>query len=176
MNFDQSVFQAIHGLAGASPLMDFAAIFFARYLPYFLIVAFFIILFLERRWKRRFHNFAFVALSVILARGLFIELIRLMYFRPRPDLALAFEALISTPASSSFPSGHAAVFFALGMALWTTNRRMGTVFLSGAVLIAIARVFVGVHWPLDVIAGAFIGVISALIVRRLLTKEEAVKV
>ena len=172
MSFDQIVFGAIHDLAGRYGVLDFAGIFLARYLPYFLSVAFFIILFLERRWKRRFRIFALAALSIILARGLFIELIRLAYFRPRPDLALAFDALIPTPASSSFPSGHAAVFFALGVALWFLNRRAGIVFASGAALVAVARVFVGVHWPSDVFAGALLGAVSAYIINRILTKKE----
>lgn len=170
MSIDQEVFYAIHGLAGDSAWLDFLGIFFAKYLPYFIIVGFFIALLFIQDWRRRFYQFALAILSVLLARGLILEFIRFIYYRPRPDLVLSIDTLIETPALSSFPSGHATVFFALGTAVWFLNKKWGLFLIIAAALISIARIFVGVHWPLDIVAGALIGFVGAQVVKYTLPK------
>jgi len=172
MSLDISLFQAIHGLAHQSSAVDFLAIFLAKYLGYFLILVFILVLLLERHWQRRFYKFALGALSVILARGLVVEIIRFFYHRPRPGVVLSIETLIDTPEAFSFPSGHAAVFFALAMAVYYMNKRLGLWFLACAALISLARVLVGVHWPSDVIAGAIFGALSAVIAKKLLARKD----
>ncbi|HEY4475876.1 MAG TPA: phosphatase PAP2 family protein [Candidatus Paceibacterota bacterium] len=171
MSVDSAVFQAIFGLAHRVPIFDFLGVFFARYLPYLLIAGFLIGIFFERGWKLRFHAFASGVLSVILSNGIIVELIRFLYYRPRPALVLAIEPLIATPVVSSFPSGHAAAFFALAVTVFFLSRRLGIWFLAVAALVAVARVFVGVHWPFDIIAGALVGVASALAVNKILPKN-----
>jgi len=173
MSFDQSIFEALYALAGKSQLLDFAGIFFASYLPYLLLVLFFVFLLRERRWKVRFYNFVFVALAVILSRGLFAEIIRFFYYRPRPPVILSIEPLIDLSSSGSFPSGHATIFFALAGAMFLLNRRWGLWFFGGAILIGIARIFVGVHWPLDIVGGLVVGFLSAGIVKLLLRRTGA---
>ena len=170
MSIDQEVFYAIHGLAGDSTWLDFLGIFFAKYLPYFIVVGFFIALLFIPNWRRRLYQFFLAALSVLLTRGLILEVIRFIYYRPRPDLVLSIDTLIETPALSSFPSGHATVFFALGTAVWFLNKKWGLFLIIGATLISIARVFVGVHWPLDIVAGGLIGFLGAQIVKHTLPK------
>jgi len=171
MSLDISFFNAISGLAGKSSLLDFLGIFFASYLGYFLILVFIIFLVLERTWQKRFYQFALGALSVILARGLVVEIIRFFYHRPRPGVVLSIETLIDTPEAFSFPSGHAAVFFALAMAVYYMNKRLGLWFLIGAALISLARVLVGVHWSSDVLGGAIFGILSAVLAKKLLAKK-----
>lgn len=175
MSFDQALFQVIFGLAHRSALLDFLGIFLAKYLPYALFAVFFIWLFFERNWKLRFYAFAFPALAAILARGIGVELIRFLYYRPRPALVLAIDPLIATPVASSFPSGHATMFFALAAAMFFLNRWLGIWFLAAAVLVGLGRIFVGVHWPSDIIAGALLGVICALAIHRLLPAKNFTK-
>jgi len=171
MEFDISVFEAFHGLSGKFSTLDFFAVFLAQYLPYILIIAFFAALFFEPDWRKRFHNFALASLSVILARGIFVEFIRFFYYRPRPELVLSIEPLIRTPGISSFPSGHTATFFALAVAMFFFNRRLGWWFTISAVLVALARVLTGVHWPSDILAGMIVGIVSAFIIRKLLNRK-----
>jgi undecaprenyl-diphosphatase len=107
-----------------------------------------------------------MSLSVILSRGMITEIIRFFYSRERPFSEIGFSPLIGADAFDSFPSGHAAAFFALATAVFFLNRRAGKWFFALSALIALARVFCGVHWPLDVLAGAIIGVLSALLARK----------
>ena len=70
------------------------------------------------------------------------------------------KLLFYTPTDPSFPSNMAAVAFAFAMGTWLYNRKLGGVLFIPAVLVAFARVYVGVHFPLDVIAGAVIGIMA----------------
>lgn len=175
MSIDASFFQAIFGLAHQSAPLDFFGVFFAQYLPYILMLVFLLWLFFERDWRRRFYNFALTALAVIAARGLLVELFRFIYFRSRPELMLSIAPLIGTPDAPAFPSGHAATFFALAAAVYLVKKRTGIWFLAAAALISLGRVFVGVHWPSDVLAGALIGILSALAVYSILPKKISAK-
>lgn len=68
------------------------------------------------------------------------------YHRPRPFLTHQMQPLLSEN-SWSFPSGHAAPFFALAAAVFLANKKWGTVFFAGVILMGIGRVAAGVHYP-----------------------------
>ena len=82
--------------------------------------------------------------------------------------------IVAKPKDFSFPSGHSGVSFATACVLCLTlprgKRAWGYVFLGLAVLIGVSRLYVGVHFPTDVLAGALIGglcgLASALLLRR----------
>jgi undecaprenyl-diphosphatase len=95
-----------------------------------------------------------------------------LFFRPRPFAAIATVRLLINKSAldKSFPSDHAALAFALAGAILLINRRWGWTFIAIAALISIARVYVGVHYPSDVLAGALIGLICAYLVHRLAHK------
>ncbi len=171
-NIDVSIFSFIHNLAGKWWLFDWLGIFFADYLGYFLILVVVFLLIKERDWKRRIHFFSLVVLSVILARGIIAETIRFFYEPSRPFSSLGIQPLIDRVLSSSFPSGHAAAFFALALAVFYYNRRWGWRFLGLALLIGLARIFVGVHWPSDILAGTIIGLGSAFLIKNFLEKYQ----
>ena len=90
-----------------------------------------------------------------------------MYFRPRPFVDLDVTRLFYPPTDSSFPSNAIAAAFGLAAVVWGVNRPVGTVLLIGASLYGFARVYAGVHYPLDIIGGALIGAVVAVIVLRL---------
>ena len=81
--------------------------------------------------------------------------------RPRPFLS-GTDRLVSTPAGSSWPSGHAAVAASTATAI-IDHGRPGTVATSAVLVsfVAASRVYVGVHHPSDPVAGAGIGILSA---------------
>jgi undecaprenyl-diphosphatase len=67
---------------------------------------------------------------------------------------------------SSFPSDHAVMFFALSTSLWFISRNMGLVALVySALVICLPRIYIGYHYPTDIIAGAFIGAFMGSLVR-----------
>lgn len=72
------------------------------------------------------------------------------------------KALVHVPHSSSFPSGHAASSFACATVLVLAAPRLAAPLSVLAAAIAFSRVYVGVHYPLDVLAGAAVGVLLGL--------------
>jgi undecaprenyl-diphosphatase len=113
--------------------------------------------------RARVYLFCFGALAPLLARGVIAESIHYAVPRLRPFEALGFTPLVME-YTSSFPSGHASGYFALATAVFFWNRSWGAVFYLSAFVNAVARVFIGVHWPVDVFAGACVGIASGLFV------------
>jgi undecaprenyl-diphosphatase len=78
--------------------------------------------------------------------------------RRRPEEALGeIDVLVSTPGSPGFPSGHAATSFAAAVILSVALPALAPAFVALAALVAFSRLYVGVHFPLDVLAGAALG-------------------
>lgn len=160
------LFDLIHGLAGKNFALDDFGIFIAQYLPYLLMIGFFLFAFGKKDWRLRILISIDAALAVILSRGIVAEAIRFFYHHPRPFVTLNFAPLISE-SSYSFPSGHASWFFALAATIYAYDRKLGAWFFVFAAINGIARVFAGVHWPFDILSGAVVGILSGIIMHRL---------
>ena len=129
------------------------------------IIAVAAVLYLALRGKTR--TALFVGFAVI-GGTLLSTVLKILFDRPRPDLAAAARVF-----TTSFPSGHATisavVYLTLGVLLAevTTHRRLRVYFLGLAailtVIVGLSRVYLGVHYPTDVIAGWSIGAAWALI-------------
>ena len=103
---------------------------------------------------------AAVAASWTVAEGA-----KYLFDRARPfiwDTEIA--PLIRTPSSSSFPSGHSATAAAGALTLSVLYPPFAPAFLVAGTLVILSRVYLGVHFPFDVLAGAIIGVATAGVV------------
>lgn len=162
------LFQLINQFALRWPLLDAIGIFLAAYLGYILILGLIFFLAID------FYNYRKIA-PAALAAGFLARLIvagfRLFFSVERPFVAGPVNLLIQRSASASFPSGHASFFFGLAFFLlfWfkkTTNppKQAKSILLFcfiSAFLIAGARVYAGIHWPLDVAAAIPVGLFAA---------------
>ena len=112
--------------------------------------------------RRRFPLGAVLAgASYLVATGL-ANLLKGVLDRPRPSVAdPAIHPLVTVPGSSSMPSGHAAGAFAAAVAVGLVHPRLRWPLLLLAALIALSRVWLGVHYLTDVIAGAALGCVVA---------------
>ncbi len=157
-SFDLALFQYLNGWAGASPGRDMAIVFFAQYLAYLCVAAFFLFLVLRHGAAReKIRIFRVAVLSVIIARLGITEIIRFFYHRPRPFTAYHVHQLIAE-REWSFPSGHAAFFFAMAAAIYGYDKKWGRAFFAASIAMGIARVIAGVHYPSDILGGAMVGI------------------
>jgi len=95
--------------------------------------------------------------------------IKALVGRDRPPVVYArSKALVPVPHDASFPSGHAATSFAAATVLAFAFPRLAPALFVLAAAVAFSRVYVGVHYPLDIVGGAALGVLVALALRALL--------
>jgi undecaprenyl-diphosphatase len=108
----------------------------------------------QRRQNREGVIHALAATALAAGIG---SLIASAWVRPRPFLVHPAHVLIARSLDGSFPSIHATAAFAVAVSVVFYSRHMGVVFLVLAALIAFSRVFVGLHYPGDVLGGALLG-------------------
>lgn len=123
-----------------------------------LVIAFSTLLYFWKNWRAE----AIWVLASGLSAGILIPLIKLIYARPRPSLAHLVEV-----TGYSFPSGHATgIMLIFGSLLVIISQRMNKGWLKGLVqlslvglisLIGLSRIYLGVHYPSDVLAGFALG-------------------
>jgi undecaprenyl-diphosphatase len=113
-------------------------------------------------------GFLFAAIAL---PSLFVTTVKRIIGRARPGVGGNLDPFLFIPfkwqaAYAGMPSGHVTTAFAVMVAFGTLWPRARTILLIYALLIALSRVIVHAHYPTDVLAGAFVGVIGAMMVRR----------
>ena len=99
-----------------------------------------------------------VALALVLDLIVCNGILKPLFDRVRPcTVNPAVELLVRCPTDASFPSGHTAASFAAAGALRAAGSRLWMPGLVLAVLIAVSRLYLYVHWPTDVLAGGLLG-------------------
>jgi undecaprenyl-diphosphatase len=169
---DYGLFGSINGLAGHSAALDAIMVGTAKYLP---VVFALVLIALWLTWRPENQRGAFLAgASALIALGIG-QLIGHALPRPRPYLTHTVNLLISRSVDTSFPSDHATLGFAVAVMVWQVNRRIGSSLLILAFMLAFSRVFVGAHYPSDVLGGAVLGTVTSLVIgalsRRGLTRR-----
>jgi undecaprenyl-diphosphatase len=97
-------------------------------------------------------------LMVLAATSLSVMVLKLFILRPRPFEEIATAKVLDIEFDSGFPSGHSANSFAAAGMLGRYYGKLKYVFYAFAALIAFSRIYVGVHYPSDVIAGSVLGI------------------
>ena len=100
-------------------------------------------------------------MTAIVALGfanLAILLINDYYFRPRPFSEVDLTMLFYRPTDSSFPANPAALSFALAFGVWQSWKPMGIILLFLGGIWSLSRVYVGIFYLSDIMAGALIGI------------------
>jgi undecaprenyl-diphosphatase len=161
--WNQMAFLALN--AGAQPwqLAVLTAKVMAQGAVYLAMVA------LVLGWVRRGKALRFALLDATLAALLSLSLavgITLIWYHPRPfELGLG-QQLIAHATDASFPSDHGTLMFALAISLLIgAQKTWGLGFLALAFGVAWARIYLGVHFPLDMVGAAVVAALGATIVR-----------
>lgn len=117
------------------------------------------------RWKRASVSGLFAAAVGLLAN----QAIAHLWDRPRPyvDHPGVTHVLSARTTDPSFPSDHSTAAFAIAFAVLVFSRRGGAAFLAAATVVGLSRIALGMHYPSDVLAGAFVGLAAAVLVTTL---------
>lgn len=175
---DITLFKAINNLAGNNPLADRTFIFISSYGPFLLAGLLALLWFWPREHsiRHRQQQIVLIALLSVVVSLLANQVIIRVWDRPRPFTVQATNLLLPPSQEPSFPSDHATFAFAIAVAILLASRRLGIFASFVAVLLAFSRVYIGEHYPSDVIAGALIGGVSTLLLFRMQRYLESITV
>jgi undecaprenyl-diphosphatase len=167
---DASIFSFINGIAGKIPVID--EFFKGISNDYFSIIVaclVFIWLWLATRnaMQRDKNQRAVIAAAISIGfANVLVALCGHFYYGPRPFNELpggSVNLLFYKPTDSSFPSNFAAVIFAMATPVFMKNKRLGSSLLVLALLSSFGRIYIGIHYPLDVVAGAILGILAGFL-------------
>jgi membrane-associated phospholipid phosphatase len=125
----------------------------------------------DKEMPRRRETLLTMILAVAVALVVNRVISLLLPFRDRPMYSLganapSFEWHADLEHWSSFPSDNATYLFAIAAGLWLISRPWGLFFGIFAAFAALARVFLGIHYPSDIVVGALIGIATSVVVNR----------
>jgi undecaprenyl-diphosphatase len=118
----------------------------------------------DRKWKLT----AASGLAAAVIALVVDTVIHTIHDRARPYEAHAFSHPWAASTDASFPSDHASASLAIAFAILAFDLPVGVVFVVAAALIAVGRIFVGAHYPGDVLASLVVALVSALVAVRFL--------
>ena len=159
---ERAIFEMIYGLSFRSDILDSFLVFFAQQLPYIIVV--FPFIFLLQNFKKYLILPVLAFLAAGFANFAIVNTVKFLFFRNRPFTEEGIVSLFEKMPTASFPSSHAAFFFALSTVIFFYNKKAGYILFVVSALVAIARIASGVHWPLDILVGAGIGILVGWIV------------
>lgn len=115
-----------------------------------------------------------MVLSYLIVFGLGQFVLKDLVARVRPcQIDTAVTLLVERPTSYSFPSTHTAWAFAAATSVFLHHKKVGIAVFVLAALIAFSRLYLFVHFPSDVLGGIVLGVLAALIAKKIVTIVEA---
>ena len=168
---DQTVLFWINGLSGHVSWIDdvIRTLSCDLFLPAVMIVALIAVWFSGRNMADRAQN-QYGVICSLASMGI-VNLLVFICNAILPDRLRPFEAfpekvnlIFYAPTDPSFPSNAAAASFALAIGLWVYNRRLGYILSIPALIISFGRVYMGVHYPLDILGGFALAILATGII------------
>lgn len=157
---NEKIFYWFYSFAHQTGFLDKLIIFCAVYLGYVLLVGLFLTVLLEPEKKRWLYE-AGGALFTGGTAWIIGVVLKVIVASPRPFIFLSNVIPLFPETNNAFPSSHATFFGGLAFYLLFTKFPRASLFLAAAILIGLARIISGIHWPIDILAGLTLGFISA---------------
>lgn len=165
MNIDYQLFELVNRFAGQNELLDQLVIYFSKFGPLLFGLVFVWLWFTKKGNQFENRKLVLFALTIAVVTIGINKVIELSYFKERPFVNYDVNLLSDkTEDDPSFPSNHAGGAFALALAMFWKHRKAGAIFLVFALFMALSRLYIGVHFPLDVTVGALIALLVALLI------------
>lgn len=174
--FNTALFMSINSGAGQYLFVDWMFILFTSYLMYvvFLSVGFYVAMYSPLRIPQGRYRTQSILRAIeiffsIASTWLVIKIIKVTVALPRPfEVLESIKVLAPIKGGTSFPSGHAGLTMALATAVYFYYPRLGKLLFIFAFCVALSRIFVGVHYPLDVAVGLMLGYVVPKCIHTLL--------
>ncbi|EMY5505504.1 undecaprenyl-diphosphatase [Bacillus sp. FSL L8-0642] len=157
------VFQWFNSFAGSSKLLDTLMVAITNSAAYVAILFMFILWFNNGKKENAIikqYTVLYTTLSVIITL-LVNVLIHEVYYHPRPFVSHDVHQLVPHAADSSFVSDHSVLVFFIAFVFLLRGEKLKYVALIWAVLVGVSRMYVGVHYPLDILGAAFLTFITS---------------
>ena len=160
-----SLFFLIFSLSNHSALIDTLMIFGARFIIYLTFLLMFILSFKGGTKERKALIVAILAIPIII---LLIKGIHIFFYENRPYIDYQLTPLIPPyEPDASFPSRHASIMSGIAFAYIYFKSKWAPLFLILLLWVGISRIYVGVHYPLDILGGIIVGLVSAILALQL---------
>lgn len=156
-----ALFFLIHNLSGKSIFLDRLMIAGAEILIYIVFTLMAVGFYFGISKDKKAFLFSIISLVFSL---IIIQIIHLFYFEPRPFTTFSLTPLIKDVWNYSFPSVHTTTAATIAFSYLLYNSKLAPLFILFLIWIGFARIFVGVHYPLDILGGVFVGALSVSII------------
>lgn len=154
---NQTIFYTINSVTGQNPTLDQLIIFLSNWFGYILL-AWLLIFLVAHKGKKQGARDLFVVLATAVSAYIVVVILKELIVSLRPFEVLPDAHILYTHGEGdSFPSGHATFYMALATSLFFYHRRLALVYFFGALVIGLARIAVGIHWPFDILSGWLLG-------------------
>lgn len=156
---NMTAFRAINDLGKEYPFLNPAMIVLAEYAVFILALVMLVFWFTRNDRNRMMVIQAGVAFIIAEMIG---KIAGQLYSNHQPFAVLSnVNKLADHAVDNSFPSDHTILFFSISFSFWLVYKKTGWIIF--ALSVAVSRIWVGVHYPFDVAAGALFGIISAVL-------------
>lgn len=162
------LFRYINDLGKQYTFLNIPMILIAEYMVYFLAIATLLLWFSSKKKNRMMVLCAMVSFLYAEIGGKIAGILHSNY-QPFEEL-LNVNKLIEKAVDNSFPSDHTILFFSICLSFYLFKRGIWLFWVILALIVGISRIWVGVHYPMDVFVGAFIATMSSILVYLTLPK------
>jgi undecaprenyl-diphosphatase len=160
---NNKVFKLINQFSGRYSPIDLLMILISNKIRYVFI---FVLIFM---WFRN-DSYKKVSCNAVKSTGITLlihTLIKLFYFKPRPFVNKRVGILIPSKMDSTFPSKHTLLVFAISTSIFLYDRVLGSIMWVLSILTGFSRIWVGHHYPSDIIGSAFIASMTSIILDKI---------
>lgn len=166
---NMQIFRLINNMAHKSKILDEIMIAFTNYVP-MIFIAITVIVFIIGLKDKKVQNRKIAVSTVIFAAiNLFISfIIGNIYFVNRPFVNNKVNLLVQHSKDASFPSDHAIGTMSIALGLKKYNKIISTILMLLSIIVGFSRVYVGNHYPFDVLGGYVIAIITSYIYNKIL--------
>jgi membrane-associated phospholipid phosphatase len=169
---NNQIFFFFYNFAHQSALLDKLIVFFAVYFPYIVVILVGVFLLFHhevltaeepfRVFMEKKREILMVFITGAIA-WIVEELLKALIRAPRPFEIFSQVHTLFIKTDYSFPSGHATFFMALAVSIFLMHKKAGYYFMFFALIIGIARIMGGVHYPTDILGGFALGALIAFL-------------